>query len=206
MNKLDQASHRMENARAVLSSLKQRRKPKSDPVMDGFGRVVRMKPRSLIDIYVDGGIIGSNPSKIGGTWAAALVKRDKLIKLRSGVVLPEHVGLPVVTNNVTELLAAIFGLEMAPAGWDGTLFTDSQVTACRLSKVKSGAKGLTAGLLERLGKAKARAGRFRAWLLAGHPSKAELEEGHDAKGRDVSRFNVLCDEECSRLAREFMRG
>ena len=62
-------------------------------------------------IFCDGGVIGPNPSPIGGTWAWCWVHDDVMIKHEYGVVEPCDLGLTKITNNHTELLAAVRALE-----------------------------------------------------------------------------------------------
>jgi ribonuclease HI len=89
------------------------------------------------DVYCDGGVIGSNPSAMGGTWAFVLVFSE-IINLvtkievpysieSSGVITPADVDLPSVSNNVSEIVAALNALEILPADWAGTLYSDSLV-------------------------------------------------------------------------------
>ena len=84
------------------------------------------------DLYVDGGVIQSNPSRLGGAWAWCLVDRDRIVRRDSGIIEPGDMGVALVTNNQTELLAAVRGLEAMSSDWAGTLYTDSKVTLARL--------------------------------------------------------------------------
>lgn len=139
--------------------------------------------------------MGPNPSPIGGTWAYCWVQRDLRIRKRSGAVTPEDLGVEAVTNNMTELLAAILALESVPAGWDGTLYTDSRVTACRLKSVQAGQNGTPIWMAERCRKL---AGKYRIALLAGHPTELDLIRGiHREKRLPVSEHNVACDRMCT---------
>ncbi len=152
-------------------------------------------------LYVDGGVCGPNPSKKGGTYAAVAVGADCLELWRtSGVLMPADIGLPAVTNNVTELYAAIVGLEALPAGWEGTVLTDSQVTRLRLYGGRL--RGVPECHQARLRALLGRLGRFRVKLLGGHPTRKELAAGCKAKsGRPVSPFNVLADRLCREAGR-----
>lgn len=153
-------------------------------------------------LYADGGLVGTNPSKRGGTWAwYAVDGMDNRVESASGYVRPKDIGLPVVTNNVTELLAAVLGLESLPIGWNGTVYTDSIITFHRLRRSKKFV-GVPEWLKERT--LKARGCRlFRVVLLAGHPSEKDLDAGHRQDGTPVSRWNVCCDEACKIRSREF---
>lgn len=154
----------------------------------------------MLQLFTDGGVIGPNPSPLGGTWAWCLVvNNDRIAYHASGIVTPKDIGLPTVSNNVTELLAAVEGLDNAvpqPVDW----FTDSGVTLWRLTTGKK-----WAGVPDWL-KARAiacRPGVKSATLLGGHPNKAELASGRRKDGKPVSEWNVWCDHECNRLAAEF---
>src|SRR3990167_11188278 len=94
-------------------------------------------------IYCDGGVIGPNPSKLGGTWSWCWVDKGAIVKREFGIVTPEdiwspdgvdHKGSnPAVTNNQTELYAAMKALSSVPRSWDGILWTDSRITLLRVT-------------------------------------------------------------------------
>lgn len=153
-------------------------------------------------VYADGGVCGPNPSRIGGTWAWVWADgRGEAIREESGLVEPCDLGLDTVTNNVTELYAALRLIESLPGGWAGTLHTDSEVTLHRLTHSHS-FKGVPDWM--RLRVLKAREGRrWTVTLLAGHPTRAELARGYrERNGLPVSRHNVRCDQLCTRTWRE----
>lgn len=146
-------------------------------------------------LYTDGGCIQKNPSPYGGTWAWCLVEENhsggRLITHQSGTVLPGWYGCPVLTNNQTELLAAVMGLEAVKDSV--ILCTDSLITKCRIKHGNPSWKGVPKELVER-----ARAVRHLAAaveLLAGHPTKKQLLNG-SKNGVRVSRWNRYCDELC----------
>lgn len=153
-------------------------------------------------LYTDGGVIGRNPSKVGGTWAYRLVSANGVILEEASGILHAR-GMPrgVVTNNQTEFYAVVKGLESLPAGWCGTIASDSLVT---LHRFFDGWKmtNIPPWLVERASKAM----RCLNWgecaylLLAGHPSAAELASGYSTKGTPVSEHNVWCDEACAKEA------
>lgn len=157
-------------------------------------------------LYADGGVIGRNPSAHGGTWAWCLVSGLDRVREASGTVTPAEIGLPLVTNNLTELLAAVTGLEAMPDGWGGTLYTDSKITLLRVSKTKRQAKlnGIPDALRARLQAVKDRLGGYKVVLLGGHPSRGELLDGRRKDGMPVSIHNVHCDSLCGREARLFL--
>ena len=60
-------------------------------------RAARTPP---IALYTDGGVIGQNPSPIGGTWAWCMVGADGTRTRHAyGSVTPADLGTPTVSNN-----------------------------------------------------------------------------------------------------------
>jgi ribonuclease HI len=158
-----------------------------------------------LDLYTDGGVIGVNPSPIGGTWAYCIVDTadDQRVTCQSGVITPEQAQLPAITNNLTELLAIVNGREALPWAWTGTIHSDSRVS---LQRVFLAAKlnNVPPWLVERL-QTLQRDGWFRGcgWvLLDRHPTRAQLAAGVGKRGGPVSVHNKFCDSECTRRARE----
>lgn len=158
---------------------------------------------SVLAAYVDGGVVLKNPSPFAGTWAIVLLGQNEQVLYRNqGSVTPEEMGLPTISNNLTELLAAVEALEALPDKWDGVLFTDSQVTQRRLVNPRAKMNGIPSGLQHRLAVARYRLGRFNVGLLAGHPTRKQLSDGRGRRGLPVSRWNVECDRACTQIARE----
>lgn len=154
-------------------------------------------------IYADGGVIGRNPSARGGTWCYVWVTNGEVVKMGSGVITPDELGVEKITNNQTELYAVLRALQSAPQNWAGTICTDSQVTVFRFTtSLKFN------GIPHALGLRVRELRKFRAWsirLVAGHPTEKELTAGVRARnGLPTSIFNVMCDEECNRLAKVFL--
>jgi ribonuclease HI len=95
-----------------------------------------------INIYVDGGVIGPNPSPKGGTFAYIFIEgKEKRMLSGSGIVTPSEMGLDSITNNLTELLAAVNALEHFDK-WNEksdyskiVLLTDSRITKYRMMDV-----------------------------------------------------------------------
>lgn len=162
---------------------------------------------SPIALYTDGGVIGPNPSVLGGTWAWCMTDANsERIRHAYGRVTPRECDVPAVTNNLTELLALILGLEALPNGWTGTVYSDSWVSLQRVflaAKLNNVPEWLTDRLqaLQRSGKL---AGMSYV-LLDGHPTKAQLAAGKGKRGAPVSIHNVWADEMCQKLAREVRR-
>lgn len=156
------------------------------------------------EIFVDGGCIGRNPSKHGGTWCYCWVdeKGRAMDTHASGLILPSEHRMEAITNNYSELYAALMGLSSVPLNWNGTIYTDSKITMYRItsSNAFSGIPThLKSKVLERR-----RGRRYKVAHVKGHPTKADLLKGANAKGDKVSKFNVFCDLECGILSREFM--
>jgi ribonuclease HI len=158
----------------------------------------------IASVYCDGGVIGRNPSPHGGTWAYCRIDQAGVrVDHASGYVFPVIPG-NTVSNNVSELYAAVRALESLPDGWTGTLYTDSHVTECRVNRPrKASMKGVPCGLVEDLENVVDRLGTITVVLLGGHPTKAELYAGMRKDGMLVSSHNVFCDHLCSKLALEF---
>jgi ribonuclease HI len=153
------------------------------------------------ELYCDGGVALKNPSPYCGTWAWLLVEHDKELQRGSGIVEPADVGLPTVSNNLTELLAALRALQGVPEGWEGTLFTDSGVTMYRIAQPDR--RTLPKFWYEMLVGLK-RTRKFQVVLVGGHPTKADLKKGFNKDGKPVSKWNVACDKMCRNLAQRFL--
>jgi ribonuclease HI len=152
-------------------------------------------------LYADGGVIGVNPSRIGGTWAWRLVDAAGRVKDQaSGDFLCGDInGYRAVTNNFTEFLALVNGLKALPDGWGGLVCSDSAVT---LGRLFSGWKmaGIPTWLVVAGSAALQRLGPVEHLLLDGHPTRAQLAAGAGKRGNPVSEHNRWCDEECRRIA------
>jgi len=157
-------------------------------------------------IYCDGGIIGPrNPSKIGGAWAWCWVNEDDcLIRHESNVILPGGMTTPTVTNNHTELLAAVMALSSVPEGWAGTLYTDSLVTLYRVTDGVS--FNAVPGWLEAKARLIREGRRYKVKLVAGHPTRKELLSGVRLRnGLPASHWNAFCDKLCREAAEAYLR-
>lgn len=155
-------------------------------------------------VYTDGGVIGPNPSPQGGVWAYCWIDHQGQRSHRaSGLVRPRGIGLPTVTNNVTELLAVLLALEGLPDDWSGIVHTDSFVTLSRFRRDRNSTsfKGIPESLVKRTLRVR-RKGQYGMRLVAGHPTSAELARG--CKGNTpTSPHNVWCDRECGRRIAQF---
>lgn len=159
---------------------------------------------TVTEVYADGGCVLVNPSPHGGTWAWCHVAGGGRVREASGTVTPEEVGLPTVSNNVTEYLALLLCLEALPDGWSGKVFTDSGVTLGRFRDYATArTKGLPDSLVKRCGAVLARLGSLEYVLLGGHPTKADLGKGfRSSDGKPVSVHNKWCDRACGERAKE----
>lgn len=153
-------------------------------------------------VYCDGGLIGPNPSPVGGTWAWVWVHGGIQGRSASGIITPSDFEMPTISNNHTELLAAVRALESTPKGWTGTLCSDSQVTLHRLSQGTT-FNNVPRWLVDRTLQA-TRSRRCKVKLMAGHPTKIELQQGFRERNQlPTSKWNCWCDIECRRLAAKF---
>jgi hypothetical protein len=163
----------------------------------------------MIEVYTDGGLAKSNPSKYGGAWAFVLVE-DGLIQHQESGAIYAH-GTPV-TNNMVELMAVVEAYDHLMQATGGTtprttLYCDSSLTIQRVFH-EARLNGIPAWLSKRLGGLL----RQRAFVLTtpvlikGHPSRAELAAGVAKGGLPVSRWNVLADRLCTEKARELLEA
>lgn len=159
-------------------------------------------------IYCDGGVCGKNPSKIGGTWAWCWVNEDDcLIGHDSGFVTPGMMKTKSVTNNQTELLAAVTALASVGLfkGWSGTLYTDSLVTLYRVTDGVS--FNAVPGWLEERARLIREGRKYRVKLVAGHPTRKELLSGVRLRnGLPVSHWNAFCDKLCREAAEAYLKS
>ena len=165
---------------------------------------IRAAHNPPVALYTDGGVIGQNPSPIGGTWAWCLVDASGEMRRHAfGRITPAELGAEAVTNNHTELLALVLGLEALDADFAGTVYSDSWVSLQRVFRAAK-LNNVPQWLIDRL-QALQKSGRLANLdytLLDGHPTRAQLEAGIGKRGNPVSKWNVWCDEQCSAIARE----
>lgn len=164
----------------------------------------------ITSLYADGGVIGQNPSSIGGTWAWITINSfGERFHCDRGMITPTDMRVgTTVTNNQTEMLAILEGFDDLPNNWVGTVFSDSQITIGRLFR---GWKwtNLPHWMLEKFLEHRK---RFMYWnniehvLLASHPTKIQLRNGIGKNGHPVSIHNVWCDKECGRVGREYLES
>jgi ribonuclease HI len=154
-----------------------------------------------LELYTDGGVIGKNPSPLGGTWCFCVVQEGEILWQGSDIITPDIFKIKTISNNFSELYAAVMGLSSLPIGWEGTLYSDSLITIHRVTNsVKF--NGIPNSLrLKTLDLRRNR--KYKTVLLGGHPNKLELDSGFRKDGKPVSKWNVLCDKTCTKLAKGF---
>jgi hypothetical protein len=152
----------------------------------------------IISIYADGGIIGRNPSPVGGTYAFCCVdaNNNRIIE-RGGIVLApkgKHISSPTI-----EQIALVMALEYLPEGWSGRVHSDCQVALYRVFK-NWRTQGLPGSVAARTTAALNRLGKLEYKLIAGHPTKEDLRRGWSSKKHHlpVSEHNVWTDDEANR--------
>jgi ribonuclease HI len=154
-------------------------------------------------IYTDGGVVLVNPSPIGGTWAFCYVGFDgERIYGTGGSLTPADVGLPWVSNNLTEHLAILHAIEQLPERWSGPVYSDS-LNAIRTFRQPIPDKRPTwipDAIWQRRCAALNAVGNLDFTLLGGHPTKAELAAGKRKDGKPVSTHNAWCDTRCGEEA------
>jgi ribonuclease HI len=159
------------------------------------------------ELYCDGGVIGHNPSPKGGTWAFRILTDGVVVCEKSGVITPQEAQMPEITNNLTEMMALVNGLEALLSDWVGTVLSDSQVTLGR-AFLGWKWKNVPLWLHHRYQVARTRLVNWDSlqWtLLQGHPTKAELTAGVGSRGYPVSIHNQWCDKACGQAAEEFLK-
>lgn len=155
-----------------------------------------------LSLYADGGVVGPNPSAIGGTYAWCIVENDARVlgdaHFMSAAVARVQGG---VTNNQSEMMALLKGLEQMPNGWSGTVYSDSIVTLGRLFRGYKWSN-LPMWLHQRY---RAQVARLN-WAsithvhLDGHPTRAQLASGIGKNGNPVSEHQMWCDQMCTKMA------
>lgn len=141
----------------------------------------------------------------GGTYAWRLVCDDHDPMGCAMVVTTHEMGGPI-TNNQTEMLAILEGLKRLPDCFDGTIYSDSQVTLGRVFMMWKW-KNIPEWMHKLYREQRARLTHWNAIkyvLLDGHPTKAQLQAGVGKRGHPVSEHNVWCDHACQQAGEAFM--
>jgi Ribonuclease HI len=161
-------------------------------------------------LYSDGGCCKKNPSPYGISWAfVATDENDEEIYRESGHITTANCKGYKASNNLAEMIAAVKALEYARGNLAGntlreiTLYCDSELTLHTLFLGYS-MKRLPRNVIQRMNGVLTaiRIGRAKHinWILvAGHPTKKDLEQGFKVKNKQklpVSKYNVECDKMC----------
>ena len=154
-------------------------------------------------IYCDGGVLGRNPSKFGGTWAFVCVRDDEVVEEQSGVV--ETIPGRLFTNNWSEQIAIIKALENMPEQWSGVVCSDSKVA---LGRTFQGWKcnNLPSNIGKRMRSCLKPLGKVTWQHVGGHPTKEDLHRGRNLSGDLVSKWNVRADELCNLEVKKYFES
>lgn len=147
----------------------------------------------MLELHSDGGLLSSNPSEIGLTWAWVLVNDGMEIDRCSGSHMPAEFRMRKVSSNLAELIAAVYGLE-AVGKRKAIWFTDSEVTVERMKRGHEVWINTPEDFVRRA--IAVRESFLSVILLAGHPSRADLARGVNKEGVPVSKWNKVCDDLC----------
>lgn len=156
-------------------------------------------------LFTDGGTIGKNPSDIGATWAWVGINEDEAVACHDYGVIKATPEWPTVSNNYGEFYALLKGLEAMPQAWSGRVYCDSQLTLGRFFHGWKN-KNIPESLITRAQAAVHRIGKVTPTLLAGHPSKSDLEKGVTPDGRPVSEWNVFVDKLCNDAGAAYLKS
>lgn len=158
-------------------------------------------------LFTDGGVIGSNPSAIGGTVAFCMQFSGAGQLKYARAFSAKQLKVDEVTNNQTELYAVILGLGYLFEEEIACIYSDSEITLGRLFKGYA-MKNIPEFMVNKLSKERKRLinwHRFQSILLKGHPTWMELNNGISKTGRPVHSLNKWCDEQCSKKAHEYLQ-
>lgn len=164
----------------------------------------------MLKVFVDGGLLGRNPSPIGGTYGIVYIQiDDTVISELSGVIDAETLGYNgFVSNNVSELYALCLGiLKITPVhGLEVHFYSDSEITLGRvfcgdaLNNVPDWLKEMTRNARLHLRKLNLKG----YTLLAGHSSIADCAAGwNKAKNLPASKWNTHVDRMCNQARAKY---
>ena len=161
-------------------------------------------------LFTDGGCIGRNPTRHGGTWAWARVKVQPtgfeapgevgVEDDEYGLILPKrHVPkltarppeslvirlweVDSVESNQSELMALARGIDALPDGWSGRICADNENALRRLVNGIRPSANIPDAVRDRFYAARDRLGDIEPVLMAGHPSAEDLRLGYVVKTR-----------------------
>lgn len=171
------------------------------------------KVHPITAVYTDGGIIGPNPSRIGGAWAfvAIVDAEDGVVYERSGVIKPPDVwghvaprqaALSTIENNIAETIAILLALEALPEGWRGTFYGDNLNSIRRAREPRECKDAVPRFLRDRLVIA-AETRHVEFHLLGGHPTAVDVQRGCRIDGTPVSKWNARADKLCRMITAQY---
>lgn len=179
---------------------------------------VDRNPARAVAVYSDAGCIGPNPSPHGGTWAFCFVDAEgNQIVERSGVIRYTDFDWTGVANPectiscpVSELYALVTALMSLPNKWTGHVYSDCE-NALKWVFMRQAMNVIPRCLTRRTRHCLDHLGVTPWTLLAGHPSKKDLEAGYKIKPGDprqwpVSIHNKWCDKACTAEAEQWKKA
>lgn len=150
-------------------------------------------------VFADGGVVGANPSPLGGTWAYRVLRDQEIVHEEAGAIPPKY---GPVSNNLSELVAVLRGLEWVRMQGVPAVFvaSDSLITLRRICSDRAAWNGIPGLVREWAHEILREVEVCAAVLLDGHPTRAHLAAGVGKSGRPVSEHNLWCDRACGQIA------
>ncbi len=165
---------------------------------------------TIVSLFTDGGIIHDGTpggSKIGGGYAYTLVdEQNQRVVEFAKVITPIEVGLPEVTNNLTELLALVRGMMAMPTRQPMVVYSDSWVSLQRVF-INAKLNNVPAWLVRELRQVQDiyLVGDYVKYvLLDGHPTQKHLAAGKGKRGQPVSEHNRWADMACQNVQYQYV--
>ena len=160
-------------------------------------QILRMLPRTWV--FADGGVVGANPSPLGGTWAFRVLRDQQKVHEEAGLIPPKY---GPVSNNLSEIVAVLRGLDWARMQSipEVSVASDSLITLRRITSERAAWNGIPGPVRQWAHTLLRDVNVSGAVLLDGHPTRAHLEAGIGKSGRPVSEHNVWCDRACGQIA------
>lgn len=148
-----------------------------------------------VDLYTDGGLTGSNPSQIAGSWAWVRVDDGVKTAEQCGWLRADCMPDGRITSNQSEFYAVLKAFEALKDGEIVHVYLDSEVTYKRWSQ-SAGRHGISDEWYHQMGAELRRCGGSFWHLIAGHPSLEDLARVPPSKkdGTPVSAWNVRADQ------------
>lgn len=157
-------------------------------------------------LFCDGGVVGRNPSVIGGTFAWRWVVDGNQTREGYHFITCEQARMKTIECNLSEMMALVKGISQLPDGWEGEILSDSKNTLGRVF-LDWKWNGVPDWLWERYDHHSRRI-NLKACVpvqLDGHPTKTQLLSGVGKRGNPVSVHNVWCDKACRLAYEEYLK-